>query len=147
LREELGSRTGQPLFLLKSARGIFDCQQIPLFSLASVRALAAEASCTIDPRRFRANIYMAPVSGNPFEEETWTDCLLQIGDEVLTGVTQRDARCMMINLDPETGDQNPRVLKAVAHSHQGQAGLYANVLRPGRIRLGDAIRRIANPRS
>jgi len=44
----------------------------------------------------------------------------------------------MINLDPETGDQNPRVLKAVAHSHQGQAGLYANVLRPGRIRLGDA---------
>jgi len=102
---ELGSRTGQPLFLLKSARGIFDCQQIPLFSLASVRALAAEASCTIDPRRFRANIYMAPVSGNPFEEETWTDCLLQIGDEVLTGVTQRDARCMMINLDGNRGPE------------------------------------------
>ena len=85
LRDELGSRTGQPLFLLKSARGIFDCQHISLFSLASVRALAAEASCTIGPRRFRANIYMEPVSGNPFEEETWTDCLLQIGDEVLTG--------------------------------------------------------------
>ena len=69
LREELGSTTGQPLFLLKSARGVFDCQHISIFSLASVRALAAEANCAIDSRQFRANIYMEPLSGDPFEEE------------------------------------------------------------------------------
>ena len=55
LLEELAGGMGHPLFLLKSARGIFDCQHISLFSLASVRALAMEAGCPIDPRQFRAN--------------------------------------------------------------------------------------------
>jgi hypothetical protein len=86
-----------------------------------------------------------PASSQPFEEETWTGCLLEIGDQVLTGVTQRDPRCMMVNLDPESGKQDPRVLRAVAQKHQGQAGVYANVVRPGVIRVGDAIRLVAKP--
>jgi uncharacterized protein len=143
LREELAGELGQAVFLLKSARGIFDCQHISLFSLASVNALAAEADCAIDPRQFRANVYMEPAFGQAFEEETWTDCVLGIGAEVLTGVTQRDARCMMINLNPESGEQNPGVLKAVVQKHQGQAGLYVNVIRPGVIRVGDPIRLVS----
>lgn len=139
LREELASKAGYPLFLLKSARGIFDCQHISLFSLASVKGLATEAGCPIDRRQFRANVYLEPVSGRPFEEETWTSCVLQIGDEAILGVTQRDSRCMMVNLDPETGDHNPRVLKTIAQGHQGQAGIYANVVRPGIIRVGDPV--------
>jgi hypothetical protein len=145
LREELAGELGQPIFLLKSNRGMFDCQHVSLFSLASVRALAAEAGCAIDPRQFRANLYLEPASSQPFEEETWTGCLLEIGDQVLTGVTQRDPRCMMVNLDPESGKQDPRVLRAVAQKHQGQAGVYANVVRPGVIRVGDAIRLVAKP--
>lgn len=143
LREEMARELGQPVFLLKSARGIFDCQHLSLFSLASVNQLAAEADGAIDHRQFRANVYMEPASGQAFEEETWTDRVLGIGDEVLTGVTQRDARCMMINLNPESGEQNPKVLKAVAQKHQGQAGLYVNVIRPGVIRVGDPIRLVS----
>jgi len=143
LRDELEGQLGQAVFLLKSARGIFDCQHLSLFSVASVTALAAEADCAIDPRQFRANVYMEPASGQAFEEETWTDRVLGIGDEVLTGVTQRDARCMMINLNPESGEQNPGVLRAVAQKHQGQAGLYVNVIRPGVIRVGDPIRLVS----
>jgi uncharacterized protein YcbX len=143
LREELASQAREPLFLLKSARGIFDCQHVSVFSLASVGALAAEAGCPVDPRQFRANVYMEPVSGQPFDEEKWPGYLLQLGSEVLTGVTQRDPRCMMVNLDPETGKQDPRVLRAIAKAHQGQAGIYANVVRPGVIRVGDPIRLVA----
>ena len=143
LRDELAGELGQPIFLLKSGRGMFDCQHLSLFSLASVRALAAEAGCTINPRQFRANLYIEPASSQPFEEEAWAGSLLQIGNQVLTGVTQRDPRCMMVNLDPETGVQDPRVLRAVAQKHQGQAGVYANVIRPGVIRVGDAIRLVA----
>jgi len=145
MREELAGELGQPLFLLKSARGMFDCQHLSLFSLASLRALAAEAGCAIDPRQFRANLYVEPVSSQPFEEETWAGSLLQIGDQVLTGVTQRDPRCMMVNLDPESGKQDPRVLRAIAQKHQGQAGVYANVIRPGVIRVGDTLRVVAIP--
>lgn len=139
LCQELASQSGGPVFLLRSARGIFDCQHISLFSLASVRALAEEAASPIDPRQFRANIYLEPVSGRAFDEEAWTRYLLQIGDEVLLSVTKRDGRCMMINLDPRTGQQNPKVLKAVAQGHQAQAGVYANVVRAGTIREGDSI--------
>lgn len=138
LGEELVAKMGHPLFLLKSARGVFDCQHLSLFSLATLSALAAEAGCSIDRRQFRANIYMEPASGKPFEEETWTRCLLQIGDVVI-GVTKRDGRCMIVNLDPDTATQNPKVLKTVVQGHQGQVGIYANVVRPGMIREGDPI--------
>ncbi len=142
LREELVAKMGHPLFLLKSGRGIFDCQHVSLFSLATLKALAAEAGCAIDRRQFRANIYMEPTSGNPFEEETWTRCLLQIGDLVI-GVTKRDGRCMIVNLDPNSASQNPKVLKTVAQGHQGQVGIYANVVRPGVIHVGDPIRLVS----
>ncbi len=145
LREELAGQLGQPVFLLRSTRGMFDCQHLSVFSLASVRALAAEAGCAIDQRQFRANLYIEPVSSQPFEEVTWAGCLLQIGDHVLTGITQRDPRCMMVNLNPETGQQDPRVLRAIAQKHQAQAGMYANVVRPGLIRVGDAIRLVRTP--
>ena len=143
LCEELASKMGHPLFLLKSGRGIFDCQHISVFSVASVRELSVEAGCAIDRRQFRANVYVQPVSGRAFDEETWTRYLLQIADETLIAVTQRDSRCMMVNLDPESGEQNPRVLKTIAQGHQGQAGIYANVVRPGLIRVGDPLRKIA----
>jgi uncharacterized protein len=144
LRDALTAESKQPLFLLKNARGIFDCQHISLFSLASVRALAVEAG-PVDPRQFRANIYLEPISTQPFAEETWTDCILQIGDEVLTAVTQRDPRCMMVNLNPEDAQQNPHVLRTIAKAHDGQAGVYANVVRTGVIRVGDTIRMFPNP--
>lgn len=143
LREELAG--GREIFLLKSNRGMFDCQHLSLFSLASVRALAEEADSAIDHRQFRANLYAEPRSGRPFEEEQWMDCLLRIGDRVLASVAQRDTRCMMINIDPQTGKQNPKVLKTVAQQHKGDAGLYLTVVRPGVIRRGDAIQRVPLP--
>lgn len=145
LRDELAGELGQPLFLMKSGRGMFDCQHLSIFSLASVRALSGEAGCSIDQRQFRANLYIEPATSQPFEEESWAGSLLEIGDQVLTGVTQRDTRCMMVNLNPETGTQDPRVLRAVAQKHQGQAGVYCNVVRPGMIRVGDTIRLLRTP--
>jgi uncharacterized protein YcbX len=145
LNAALAKRYGHAVILLKNSRGIFDCQHISLFSLPSVRALSAESGVELDHRRFRANIYLEPASGTAFAEEQWTDCMFQIGSEALCGVTQRDTRCMMVNLDLGTGRQDPRVLKTVALSHQGQAGLYANVVRPGLIRVGDTVRRLPRP--
>jgi uncharacterized protein YcbX len=145
LREELASQTAQRLFLLKSSRGFHDCQHISVLSLATVRSLATEADCVIDPRQFRANLYVEPVSGQPFEEEAWPGGLLQIGSQALIGVTKRDGRCMIINLDPESGTQDPRVLKTVAQRHGGQVGVYANVIRRGAVRVGDAVRLITAP--
>jgi uncharacterized protein YcbX len=143
LCEQLGRKLGHAVFLLNSATGIFDAQHLSLFSLASLRGLVEEAGCAIDRRQFRANLYLEPVSGEAYEEETWTGCILQIGDEAIVGVTKRDTRCMMVNVDPDNAKQNSQVLKAVVRSHNGQAGLYGNVVRRGWIREGDPVRLVS----
>lgn len=145
LRDQVRGPAGPSIYLLKSARGLFDCQHLSLFSLATVRGLEEEAESRLDHRQFRANLYVEPRSGQAFEEERWTNCLLKIGDQVLTSVAQRDPRCMMINLDPQSGKQNPRVLKTIAQRHGGDAGLYLTVVRAGQIRKGDVVRRLPMP--
>jgi uncharacterized protein YcbX len=54
-------------------------------------------------------------------------------------VTMRDLRCMVINLDPEAGKQDARVLKTVVRLNENNAGVYAVVVRPGTIRVGDHV--------
>jgi hypothetical protein len=54
-------------------------------------------------------------------------------------VTDRDPRCKMITLDPDTAQANPEVMRRVAKDHDGTAGVYAAVLVEGVIRAGDAI--------
>jgi hypothetical protein len=139
LHEELAEKFQQSLFLLNDATGIFDCQHISIFSLATGRALAEESGSSIDPRQFRANVYIEPASGHAFEEEQWAGRVLRIGDHVLAAVTNRDPRCMMINLNPDTVTQDPRVLRTVAQAHDGQIGMYANVVRGGVVRVGDQL--------
>jgi uncharacterized protein YcbX len=64
---------------------------------------------------------------------------LRIGSKVTVAVLQRDARCMMITLDPDTAEKTPAILKAVAQAHEGMAGVYGAVLAEGMIRKGDLV--------
>jgi uncharacterized protein len=140
LLQELADMAVMPLLLMRSFRGMFDCQDLSVFNLATVKGLERETGCALDHRRFRANIYIEPTSPEPFAEEQWAGRSMCIGDEVIGGMTERDGRCVMINVDPQSLQQEPKVLKAVAQGHQGKAGIYVNVFRTGKIRVGDAIR-------
>ena len=64
---------------------------------------------------------------------------MRIGSKVTVAVLQRDGRCMMVTLDPDTAEKTPAILKAVAKSHQGMAGVYGAVLTEGMIRKGDPV--------
>jgi uncharacterized protein len=139
LHQELAEKFQQSLFLLNDATGIFDCQHMSIFSLATGRALAEESGSSIDLRQFRANVYIEPASGHAFEEEQWAGRVVRIGNEVLAAVTNRDTRCMMINLNPDTVAQDARVLRTVAQAHDGQTGMYANVVRGGLVKIGDQL--------
>jgi uncharacterized protein YcbX len=142
LRERIESEHGGKLILLKSGRGNYDSQHISLFSLLSWQMLEMEAGVPIDKRQFRANVYVDPHEAAPFDENAWVGHILQIGSAVV-GVTKRDTRCMMINIDPNTAQQQPQVLRTVARRHDEQAGVYANVIVQGLVRKGDPIRLIA----
>lgn len=139
LCEHIAQLLGQPVFLLKTKRGNFDSQHVSLFSLQTLAQLETESGVKIDPRQFRANLYIEPVEPTPFIEDAWVGQVLRLGEHATIGVTKKDSRCMMINLNPDTAVQQPAVLRTVARAHDECAGIYANVVRPGVVRVGDKI--------
>ena len=64
---------------------------------------------------------------------------LRIGARTAIAVVNRDSRCKMITLDPDTARANPEVMSRLARDHDGKAGIYGVVLVEGTIRLGDEI--------
>ena len=54
-------------------------------------------------------------------------------------VTMRDVRCSMVNLDPDSANRAPEVLKAVVRANQNNAGIYGAVTRIGRLAVGQTV--------
>ena len=135
-----GIREAQELTLLRSDRAMTDCRPVSLFSIHTARQLGEELGTSLDKRRFRANIYLNLGSTGGFAEDQFVGHALGIGDKVELAVLERDPRCKMITLDPDTAEPNPEIMKRVARAHDGKAGVYAAVLTEGTVRPGDEIR-------
>jgi hypothetical protein len=127
------------LRLLRSDKAITDCRPLSIFTLQSAKTLAEETGVDVDKRRFRANVYVDLKSADGFAEDEFVGRSLRIGEKVIVSILQRDARCMMITLDPDTAEKTPAILKQVAQAHEGMAGVYGAVLVEGMLRKGDAI--------
>jgi len=137
LRAGLGGH--HELTLLRSEKALTDCRPLSIFAVQTARKLGEETGVEVDKRRFRANVYVDLTSSDGFAEDEFVGRSLRIGSKVTVAVLQRDARCMMITLDPETAEKTPAILKRVAQAHEGMAGVYAAVLSEGTIRRGDPI--------
>ncbi len=127
------------LTLTRSDRAMTDCRPISLFSIQTAEQLSQELGTDVNKRRFRANVYVNLTSGTGFGEDSFVGSTLRIGQKAVITVTDRDPRCKMITLDSDTAEANPEVMKRVARSHDGKAGVYGAVLVEGMIRTGDEI--------
>jgi uncharacterized protein YcbX len=127
------------LTLMRSERALTDCRPVSIFSLQSARQLAEETGIPMDKRRFRANIYVDLTSTKGFAENEFVGRSLRIGPKVVVMVLERDPRCMMITLDPDTGQKAPAILKKVAQAHDGMAGVYGAVMVEGMVHKGDPV--------
>ena len=128
------------LKLKRSDKALTDCRPLSILSVQTVKQLAEQTALDLDKRRFRASVYLDLVAEEGFGEDRFVGKSFAIGSKVKVQVLQRDARCMMIVLDPETAEKTPALLKAVAQAHEGMAGVYAAVLVEGMIRKGDPVR-------
>ena len=54
-------------------------------------------------------------------------------------IDRRDKRCMVVNIDPATGERNPAILRAVAQHRDVQLGVYGTVVTPGEVAVGDGV--------
>ena len=134
-----GLRGENHLTLLRSDRALTDCRPVSLISLQTVQQVEAEVGIPIDKRRFRANVYLNLASNYGFAEDELVGRKLRIGSSATIMVLERDPRCKMISLDPDTGEHNPEVLRKVAQAHAAFAGVYCAVLVEGILTRGDSI--------
>jgi uncharacterized protein YcbX len=88
---------------------------------------------------------LVQISGTgPHEEDAWIGGPVRVGG-VLVRVTKQDARCRMTTRNPDTGVRDLDTLRAIK-DYRGvrngasiDFGVYAEVLEPGRIRVGDPV--------
>lgn len=135
-----GLRGENHLTLVRSDRALTDCRPVSLMSLQTVRQIEAEMDIPIDKRRFRANVYLNLAADDGFAEDELVGRRLRIGSSAVMMVLERDPRCKMISLDPNTGEHNPEVLRTVAQVHEAYAGVYCAVLVEGVITESDSIK-------
>jgi uncharacterized protein YcbX len=127
------------LTLIRSDKAITDCLPLSIFAVQTAKKLGEEMGGAVDKRRFRANVFLDLTSADGFAENGLVGKSVRIGSKVIVSVLERDPRCMMITLDPDTAEKTPAILKQVAQAHDGMAGVYGAVLLEGTIRKGDSV--------
>lgn len=143
-----GARTKRPVdprYAGPDDRATFaDGFPVLVATTGSLEAVAREASrfaptLQVDMRRFRPNLVIDGLEA--FEEER----LVEVhAGEVVLRLVKPCTRCLMVDVDPETGRPANGVLKALAHVHTVGSnvlfGLNALVVRPGNVAVGDEVR-------
>jgi uncharacterized protein len=147
LATEVGRRYGAPVQMMQLKHGIFDDASISVIASDTVREICRVAGRSFDVhsrdvRRFRPNVLVRLQQPVPFAEDEWVGGVLSFGEEddaPAIAVTMRDVRCSMVNLDPDSAEPAPEMMKAVVRVHQNTAGTYATVARIGRLAVGQTI--------
>lgn len=120
-----------------------DVEPVTLVSLASVEHLARQGGrASLDPRRFRMTIELDGCE--PHEEDGWAGRTLRIGDVELA-VGEQVPRCVITTLDPDTGERDFPSLRVISRYRDVPPrtsppfGVYARVLVPGVVHVGDEV--------
>lgn len=116
----------------------FDCFPILVMtdaSLAALQAVAAESA--IDVRRFRPNILVAADEAG-FVESDWQGKRLKLGEAELA-LTMPCPRCVMTTVGFHDLPRDTKIMRHLVKACQQEFGIYANVTKPGKIRVGDRV--------
>jgi uncharacterized protein YcbX len=102
-----------------------------------------------DLARYRPNIVIR-TAATGFTENDWLERILRVGDDLVLRVIARTPRCAVPTLAHGPLPRDPDALRVLARHNRVEpldsldpepcAGVYAEVLRPGRIRTGDQVR-------
>jgi uncharacterized protein YcbX len=140
-----------PLAIGAPAGTFFDFAPVHLLTTATLARLE-----TLHPAgrfalpRFRPNVVVRCDGADGFVENDWVGHELALGDEVRLCVTFTCPRCVMTTLPQQDLPSDPAILQTAARHNRvlfpllGKAmptvGVYATVVRGGRVQAGDRVR-------
>jgi uncharacterized protein YcbX len=133
----LSALAGMPVLLIERDEGSWatDSRPATIVSRASLDAFGG------DGRRFRMLLEVDGVRA--FAEDTWQGRRVRVGEAVLL-VEGPTPRCALPSYDPDTAERDRDMLRELLAARgpiDGEAclGVFAEVLEPGIIRLGDTL--------
>ena len=111
---------------------------VSLITTAALRQLTAVTGEPVDPARFRANL-LIDLPGTGFADDEWLDHDLHVGPNTILRPHALQARCVMIDMAQGGLPEHGQLLKTVAEHHNMTFGLWATVVRPGRVAVGNTV--------
>jgi len=151
--EALSAFVGMPVRLVRTEPGHRpSSSHVTILSVASVEAVERGAGLpdALDERRFRMLVTIDGVE--PYAEEAWVGGQVEVGGAVVR-VDVEAARCATTTRDPSTGLRDLDVLRLLADVRgvtprkTVDLGVYCDVVRPGRVAVGDVVRPVAEGES
>jgi uncharacterized protein YcbX len=154
-QDALSEYVGEPLTLLWSERGGVDRGvaggAVTLVSRASLERMREEAGAPdpVDGRRFRMLFEIDGIG--PHEEDEWIGSRVEVGEAVLA-FTGDVGRCVVTKTNPQTAEIDFDTLGTLAaYRPEGRSeplpfGVHGAVVQPGRVRVGDPVRRVVRDR-
>ena len=137
--------TGKLRFVEAKGETIFTDKKkklISIINLASVRDIEKSIGKSIDPTRFRANIYIDGL--RPWSEFNWVDKMFSCGGMVIE-IKKRIERCSAINVDPKTGVRDINLVNLIQNNFGHiDMGVFAEVKKGGHIAVGNNLRQCPN---
>lgn len=113
-----------------------DGGQVSLVGTASLGWCREHLDVDADPRRLRVNVIVE--TSEPFEEEGWVGTSLRIGSTGLR-LVERIARCRTVDLAQDGVTSTAPFLTALGGERDLCLGVYADVVVPGGIAVGDPV--------
>jgi len=141
LTEVLGEHVGGRLKVLPAPEDyrFMDAPEgfVSIVNLASIRDLSQKIGRTVDPRRFRANLY---VENWPawIENEASGGSITLGGAEAIA--IKPIVRCVATHVDPDSGEKDIEVVRSLFETYGHRyCGIYVKIVRGGRVSLGDGV--------
>ena len=127
--------------------GFFDFAPVHVVFASSLRKIAEMAALSgLEESRYRPNVVIDDTNATAFQERNWVGKTLALG-EVELKLIHPTPRCAIPTLSQPGLASRPQVLRAIAASNMAEfldmgpqpcLGLYAEVEKRGRIKVGDA---------
>ncbi|MGH6962511.1 MAG: MOSC domain-containing protein [Dongiaceae bacterium] len=143
--ERLAAALGAPVHLADKAaeekRSEYSHSPLHVLTTASLRQFAEHhPEGRFVPARFRPNIVIDTGDRIGFLEQGWLERRFAIGDGVEIAIAAHCKRCVMTTLPQGDLPLDPAILHTATAHNNTHAGVYATVLRPGSIKVGDPVR-------